>query len=199
MTKALREAKVHTSWIEPNLLYEEAVRAFATETLADDSFIDTFLPFQKKIAFYGFYNSLAQTLLKITCPGVPDFYQGTELWDLNLADPDNRRPVNFQKRQELLAEVAKLRPEGANELLLNPGDGKAKIYLIYKALELRRKQRLLFEEGVYLPLAVKGSLAEHVVAFCRKSCVTLWLLSHVSLRLLSFENGRVAGQELNVD
>jgi len=168
MTKALREAKIHTSWINPNLPYEDAVTAFAAETLSDDGFLDAFLSFQRKVAFFGFYNSLAQALLKITCPGVPDFYQGTELWDLNLVDPDNRRPVDFQKRQRLLSQVAALKPERAGELLSNFGDGTTKLYVIYKALEFRRKNRLLFEEGEYIPLSVKGECAEHVVAFCRK-------------------------------
>ena len=169
LVKALREAKTHTSWLSPNAPYEEAVAAFAAELLDDNGFLEAFLPLQKKIAHLGFYNTLAQTLLKITCPGVPDFYQGTELWDLTLVDPDNRRPVDFQKRQTLLAEVAKLNPEKAPELLAAYSDGKAKLYVIHKALLFRRKHRRLFEEGEYLPLAVGGARADHVVAFARKT------------------------------
>jgi (1->4)-alpha-D-glucan 1-alpha-D-glucosylmutase len=176
MVKALREAKVHTCWIETNLPYEDAVTAFASEILSDDAFLGAFLPFQQKIALYGFYNSLSQTLLKITCPGVPDFYQGTELWDLNLTDPDNRGPVDYQKRRALLREITQLKSERAPELLLNPSDGKAKLYLIYKALEFRKKQRLLFEQGEYLPLAVKGRGEGHVVAFCRKRADAYFLV-----------------------
>jgi (1->4)-alpha-D-glucan 1-alpha-D-glucosylmutase len=168
MIKALREAKEHTSWVAPNPPYEDAVTAFASETLSDERFLEAFLPFQEKIAFYGVYNSLAQTLLKVTCPGIPDFYQGTELWEFNLVDPDNRRPVDFQKRQHLLTEIASLKPERAKDLLSDDSDGKAKLYVIYKALQFRRKNRMLFEEGDYIPLAVKGEFAGHVVAFCRK-------------------------------
>jgi (1->4)-alpha-D-glucan 1-alpha-D-glucosylmutase len=168
LVKALREAKTHTSWLSPNAPYEDAVAAFAAELLDDNGFLEAFLPLEKKIAYLGFYNTLAQTLLKITCPGVPDFYQGTELWDLNLVDPDNRRPVDFQKRQTLLAEVAKLKPEKAPELLAAYSDAKAKLYAIHKAMLFRRKHRRLFEEGEYLPLAVGGTCSDHVVAFARK-------------------------------
>ena len=168
MVKALREAKVHTNWLSPNLHYEEAVTTFVPEILTAQSFLDQFLPFQKKVAFYGCFNSLAQTLLKTTCPGIPDFYQGTELWDLNLVDPDNRRPIDFQLRQKLLAEIIELKPAKAPELLQTPADGRVKLYVIYKLLQLRRKSQALFEQGDYIPLAVKGTYAEHVVAFCRK-------------------------------
>ncbi len=172
MIKALREAKVHTGWVSPNLSYEEAAAEFAAEILADAGFMDAFLPFQQRVACFGFYNSLAQTLLKITCPGIPDFYQGTELWDLNLVDPDNRRSVNFQKRQELLSEIVHLKPQKAPELLSDYGDAKAKLYIIYKSLGFRGKQRRLFEEGGYLPLAAKGTCADNVVAFLRKKDAT---------------------------
>ncbi len=168
MVKALREAKIHTNWLSPNLQYEEAVTTFVSEILTPSGFLDQFLPFQKKVAFYGCFNSLAQTLLKATCPGIPDFYQGTELWDLNLVDPDNRRPINFQLRRKMLAEIIELKPAKAPELLQTPADGRVKLYVIYKILQLRRKRRVLFEQGDYLPLAVKGTYAEHVVAFCRK-------------------------------
>jgi (1->4)-alpha-D-glucan 1-alpha-D-glucosylmutase len=108
MTKASREAKVYTSWVNPDHEYEEAVRQFVAAVLnrseAND-FLDDFLPFQRRIAQYGMYNSLAQLLIKITAPGVPDFYRGTELWDFNLVDPDNRRPVDFGTRQTVLAAV----------------------------------------------------------------------------------------------
>ena len=168
MMKALREAKVHTNWLSPNLPYEEAVTSFVSKILESQSFLDQFLPFQKKVAFYGYFNSLAQTLLKATCPGIPDFYQGTELWDLNLVDPDNRQPINFQLRQKLLAEIIELKPAKAPTLLQTPADGRVKLYVIYKILQLRRKSQVLFEQGDYIPLAVKGTYAEHVVAFCRK-------------------------------
>ena len=105
MIKALREAKANSMWISPNLNYEEAVTLFITQIFSNQRFMDDFLPFQKEISFYGFFNTLSQTLLKITSPGIPDFYQGTELWDLNLVDPDNRRLVDFEKRQRLLFDI----------------------------------------------------------------------------------------------
>ncbi len=167
MIKALREAKQNSNWLLPNLPYEQAVSTFAEDILNSEDFLQSFLPLQQKIAFYGFFNSLSQTLLKAACPGIPDFYQGTELWDLNLVDPDNRRPVNFQKRQEVLSKIAELVPSKAPSLLKSHSDGKAKLYAIYKALELRRKLKELFNEGTYLPLAVNGASKSNVVAFMR--------------------------------
>jgi (1->4)-alpha-D-glucan 1-alpha-D-glucosylmutase len=133
--------------------------------------VAAFLPFQQKIAYLGAYNSLAQTLLKITCPGIPDFYQGTELWDLNLVDPDNRRPVDFPLRQRLLAEITE-KPPQLSEPLQDLSEGKAKLYLTHRALQFRNGQKKLFEQGDYIPLAVKGNHAGHVVAFCRKETDT---------------------------
>lgn len=166
--KALREAKKNSNWISPNLPYEEAVANFAQAIIEDQRYLETFLPFQKKVAFYGALNMLSQTLLKITCPGVPDFYQGAEHWNLNLVDPDNRRPVDFQKLQKMLSEVTKVEPSKASSLLKTYPDGKAKLYLIFRALQVRRTLKVLFEEGAYLPLTVEGALGEHVIAFCRK-------------------------------
>ena len=168
MVKALREAKVNSSWLKPNLEYEQAAVNFSEELLNSESFLAAFLPFQKKTAFYGFFNSLSQTLLKATCPGVPDFYQGTELWDLNLVDPDNRRPVGFQKRQKTLMAVSALEPSKAPSLLDHYADGEAKLYLIYKTLQFRRKFKELFTEGSYIPLTIKGRRSENIIAFCRK-------------------------------
>ncbi len=167
--KALKEAKVHTSWINPNKQYENAAEKFTRQILTDPNFLDDFLPFQKKIEYYGIFNSLAQTLLKTTCPGIPDFYQGSELWDLSLVDPDNRRPVDYEKREKLLAEVSKSSPSSVKRLLENYTSGKVKIYLIFKALQTRRRLKGLFEEGDYNPLSVEGTLKEHVFAFIRKN------------------------------
>ncbi len=168
MVKALREAKINSDWLCPNLSYEQAVTTFSEEILNDESFLQSFLLIQKKIAFFGFFNTLSQILLKSTCPGIPDFYQGTELWDLNLVDPDNRRPVNFQKRQETLSEISQLDALAASELLECPEDGKAKMYVIIKALQFRRKMKQLFEEGSYVPLVVKGERKKNIVAFARR-------------------------------
>jgi (1->4)-alpha-D-glucan 1-alpha-D-glucosylmutase len=169
MVKALREAKVHSSWLASNVLYEDTVTGFAQEILSSKDFLDAFLPFQQKVAYYGAVNSLAQTLLKIACPGVPDFYQGTELWDLNLVDPDNRRPVDYQMRKRLLAGTVQLQPDKAPELLQTLETGKAKLYVTYKALQFRHEHKQLFMQGQYLPLAAEGTLAENVVAFLRKN------------------------------
>jgi (1->4)-alpha-D-glucan 1-alpha-D-glucosylmutase len=169
MVKALREAKVHSSWLSPNALYEETVTNFAQEILSNTDFMNAFLPFQKKIAYYSCLNSLAQILLKITCPGIPDFYQGTELWDLNLVDPDNRRPVDFQLRQKLLAETAQLQPAKAPELLETLETGQVKLYVTCRALQFRRQHKRLFDQGQYLPLSAEGPKAENVIAFLRKN------------------------------
>ena len=168
MVKALREAKNNSNWLSPNLQYEQTVTTFIDEILGNTNFQESFLPMQRKIGFYGFFNSLSQTLLKITCPGIPDFYQGTELWNLNLVDPDNRRPVNFWERQKLLSEISKIEPSKAASLLDSYGDGKAKLYLIYRALEFRKKMKELFCKGAYIPLAVEGVHQENVIAFSRR-------------------------------
>lgn len=170
VVKATREAKINSSWLSPNQHYEEAVNSFVTrlfEKDGDNIFLREFLPFQRKIAFYGFLNSISQTLIKIASPGVPDFYQGTELWDLNMVDPDNRRSVDFRKRQELLAEVQDSKPK-VRALLKNFEDGRVKLYEIHKGLKTRNKNKELFQEGAYIPLNTKGALKDNVIAFCRK-------------------------------
>jgi (1->4)-alpha-D-glucan 1-alpha-D-glucosylmutase len=172
MTKALREAKTNSCWLSPNLPYEETVNRFITEVLdssSENTFMQDFLPFQKRIAFCGFLNSLFQTLIKIASPGVPDFYQGSELWDLSLVDPDNRRPVDFAKRRSFLEEVQNLDSSKLQRLLDDFEDGKVKIYAINKALETRRKNHVLFQNGAYVPLKVKGPFSNNVIAFCRKT------------------------------
>jgi (1->4)-alpha-D-glucan 1-alpha-D-glucosylmutase len=169
MVKALREAKLHTNWLAPNQLYEDTVTNFAQQTLTSKDFMNAFLPFQEKTAYYGAINSLAQVLLKIASPGIPDFYQGTELWDLNLVDPDNRRPVDFQRRKKLLSETIHLQPDRAPVFLERLETGQAKLYLTYRALQFRRQHKLLFEQGQYLPLSIEGRLAENTVAFLRKN------------------------------
>lgn len=168
MVKALREAKESSSWLSPNAAYEEAVLAFVDEVLGSRDFLDCFLPFQRKISYYGFFNTLSQTLLKITCPGVPDLYQGTELWDLSLVDPDNRRPVNFEERKQVLCEISSLEPSDAARLLEAYADGKAKFYVVYRSLQVRRRLKELFADGVYLPLNVEGVYEHSILAFARK-------------------------------
>jgi len=171
LIKALREAKCHSSWLSPKNRYEDAVTDFVTALLnlkQGADFLQLFLPFQKKIAYFGALNSLAQVLLKLTSPGIPDFYQGTELWDLSLVDPDNRRPVNYAKRQQILKQAIQTRASNAAELLEHFSDGEVKLYVTHKLLRARKNNMSLFNEGIYVPLEVKGVHAHHVIAFYRK-------------------------------
>ncbi|MFQ3584172.1 MAG: malto-oligosyltrehalose synthase, partial [Cyanobacteriota bacterium] len=172
LIKAVREAKVHTAWLRPDTDYEEATTSFIEQILqAPNPFLESFLPFQRKIAHFGIFNSLSQTLVKLTSPGIPDIYQGTELWDLSMVDPDNRRPVDFSRRMAYLEEIqrrAKQEPRGLIEdLLLHRSDGRIKLFLLHQVLKIRQKQPQLFHEGGYTPIQVSGSHQEHVVAFAR--------------------------------
>src|SRR3989441_731527 len=167
LLKAVHEAKTHTSWINPDVRYDEAIVAFA-EALLDptrsQAFLDDFTAFQARVAHFGALNSLAQTLIKITAPGVPDFYQGTELWDLSLVDPDNRRPVDWALRRRLLGELERAlastsdRAGFAFGLFKEKEDGRVKLYLIREALALRRARPALFAAGEYRPLEARGAL-----------------------------------------
>jgi (1->4)-alpha-D-glucan 1-alpha-D-glucosylmutase len=177
MLKAAREAKVHTSWISPNEPYEAALRAFVGRILDaahGRAFLDDFATFHPPIARVGMVNALAQALLKITVPGVPDFYRGTELWDLNLVDPDNRRPVDFARRRALLSELDARTGPGADlaglarELLGAWPDGRVKLYTIRRALAVRRAAAALFRDGEHAPVSVEGAAASHVCAFARR-------------------------------
>jgi (1->4)-alpha-D-glucan 1-alpha-D-glucosylmutase len=175
LIKAAREAKLHTNWLDPDSEYESALLKFLDGILDSDrtaGFFPDFLALQKKVAFFGFLNSLSQTLLKIGSPGVPDFYQGEELWDYNLVDPDNRRPVDFALRSRLLDEIKQLDLEDRNSLLDsllgNWRDGRVKLYLIWKALYFRREHRELFEQGEYLPLDPAGKHDQSLCAFARR-------------------------------
>ena len=176
MAKATREAKVNTSWINPDPGYDDAVRTFVA-VLLDDSPQNRFLPelvgFVGRVARFGLMNSLSQTVLKLLSPGVPDIYQGTECWDFSLVDPDNRRPVDFGLRVRLLEEIrAAAAAEGglaglAAELAGRLADPRAKLFVVHRALEMRREAPELFWAGAYLPLVAEGAKAQHVVAFAR--------------------------------
>ncbi len=175
MLKATREAKVHTSWISPNFPYEEALLKFIDTVLSSHLFKSDFQILQKKVAYFGMFNSLGQTLLKMTSPGIPDFYQGTEIWDFSLVDPDNRRPVNFNLRKELLAALKKKiespgldLKEFVRDLIRQWKDGTPKLYVIYKTLNYRKENDLLFRDGSYVPLESEGNLKEYVCAFARQ-------------------------------
>jgi (1->4)-alpha-D-glucan 1-alpha-D-glucosylmutase len=179
MHKATKEAKVHTSWINPNEEYDAAVRQFVCRLLPDsaaDPFLTDLLALQRRVAFVGYFNSLAQVLLKLTCPGVADLYQGTELWDFSLVDPDNRRPVDYHLRQEMLAEL-RMRVDKAGqdltqltgELLASLPDGRIKLYVLYQTLNFRRSHEEVFAHGDYLPLEAVGSRRDHICAFARSA------------------------------
>lgn len=176
MLKAVKEAKINTSWTEPNEAYEDALRNFVERVLADsgnEDFLEDVRHFARRVAFFGRVNSLAQTLLKIASPGVPDFYQGSELWDLNLVDPDNRRPVDFSLRRNVLSDlkknVAHDSGQPVSELLRDDNVGAVKMLLIWRALNFRRVQRELFDCGEYVPLSAVGEKEKHVCAFARVS------------------------------
>jgi (1->4)-alpha-D-glucan 1-alpha-D-glucosylmutase len=174
--KAVREAKIHTAWIRPDTAYEDAYGSFVDSILRpgeSNAFLREFKPFARKVAHFGVLNSLSQTLIKITAGGVPDVYQGTELWDLNLVDPDNRRPVDFAVRQAFLSEMkersVKDLPELIRELLTTREDGRVKLFLIWKALGIRRFWQEVFLKGNYMPLETVGPRKDHVIAFARQS------------------------------
>jgi (1->4)-alpha-D-glucan 1-alpha-D-glucosylmutase len=176
MRKAIREAKENTNWTNPNQDYELAVSRFVRSVLESKEFRDTFLPFQRKTAYFGMLNSLSQTLIKLTAPGVPDIYQGSELWEFSLVDPDNRRPVDYKARQRTL-QVLKTTFELSHpptvrkvrKLAHDMEDGQIKLYTLWKMLGLRNHRPALFREGEYIPLRVTGEKAKHVLAFARKS------------------------------
>jgi (1->4)-alpha-D-glucan 1-alpha-D-glucosylmutase len=172
--KATREAMVHTRWTQPNLAHEEALTAFIASILdpcGNATFLEDFVPFQKKIAAHGMMNSLSQTLLKIASPGIPDFYQGSELWDFRLVDPDNREPVDFTSRIGLLQRLKQFghakSVDFARELQANWRDGRVKLFLIWKALTFRRTFCQLFSHGDFRRVEVIGGRSENVVAFLR--------------------------------
>jgi (1->4)-alpha-D-glucan 1-alpha-D-glucosylmutase len=167
LEKAAREAKVHTSWRHPNSEYERALQGFALQALSDPVFCADLEGFVAALVGPGRINALAQLLLKLTAPGVPDLYQGSELWDLSLVDPDNRRPVDFALRGELLEELQGSRPE-PQAILARAELGLPKLWVIRQALALRARRPELFgAEASYAPLAVRGPRSQHAVAFSR--------------------------------
>jgi (1->4)-alpha-D-glucan 1-alpha-D-glucosylmutase len=181
MNKAVREAKVHSSWINVNSPYERGIDQFVRRLLGPtpsgtsagegaDMFLADLRRFVGTIAMPGLYNSLVQVVLKATAPGVPDFYQGTELLDFSLVDPDNRRPIDYAPRRALLADIPALEealPGFIEEALRLPADGGLKLLITARALRHRRANLATFERGAYLPLALEGERARHAIAFAR--------------------------------
>jgi (1->4)-alpha-D-glucan 1-alpha-D-glucosylmutase len=172
MQKAACEAKEHTNWTDRGTAYEAALSRFVTSALGNPRFIGSLERFVSTLVIPGCVNSLTQVLLKLTTPGVPDLYQGTELWDFSLVDPDNRRSVDFARRREALLKLRL--PQGAEgrrklvaALLQAPTDGPLKLFVTRLALKCRQRASRLFEEGRYVPLLVAGTQSTHVCAFAR--------------------------------
>ena len=173
MTKAVHEAKVNLSWINPNPEYIEALCKFVDAILSEhprsNSFVGLLEEFINPIAYFGAINSLAQITLKLTSPGNPDTYQGTELWDFSLVDPDNRRPVDFSNRRQMVSDlrIASTDPlKLCRDLLDNPQDGRIKMWVTMRAMEFRREHPTLFHSGRYLPLK-SSHFDQHLCAFAR--------------------------------
>jgi len=174
MDKATKEAKVRTSWIRANDRHDLKLAEFIATVMrpgADNAFIADLGAFATRVAHAGMLNSLSQTLLKIASPGVPDFYHGTELWDLSLVDPDNRRPVDYALRIPMLSEIKREAAVGplslARRLFASPADGAIKMYIISAALGLRRRYEALFADGPYVALEASGARGRNVIAFVR--------------------------------
>jgi (1->4)-alpha-D-glucan 1-alpha-D-glucosylmutase len=184
MIKALREAKVTSSWLNPDEAYEQAVLKFLSRILSPTSrnvFLEDFLPFQSRIASYGIYNSLAQVLIKTLAPGIPDFYQGTELWDLSLVDPDNRGLVDYGLYQKRLAELQDLQKkfnpiELIKILFQHAENGLIKMYVTLTALHYRKTHSSLLLNGSYRALDAQGKRAKHICGFLRQDINTVGLI-----------------------
>ena len=177
MEKACREAKVQTSWAQPNMPYEQAVSSFVDALLANEttSFMEDFVAFQSIISRLGLYNSLSQCLLKLSAPGVPDIYQGCEIWDFHLVDPDNRQPIDYKLRRSMLenlqqrmVDVGEHQAGLVSELFENIEDGLIKLFITWLMLGFRRQNQDIFEQGSYVPLFADGERGEHVCAFARR-------------------------------
>ncbi|MDD4876307.1 MAG: malto-oligosyltrehalose synthase [Dehalococcoidales bacterium] len=207
--KAAREAKVFTSWFSPDIKYESALLNFVEailQTSDQNIFLRDFMQFQQQIAYYGVFNSLAQVLLKITSPGVPDFYQGTELWDFSLVDPDNRRPIDYQKRREIITEISRKEPSELlpmlHQILTSWKDGKIKFYLTYKALNYRQTNKEIFQKGNYIPLQANNNNSDHICAFARQQekSWALTIVPRLMTKLVSIDSlpvgNQVWGQDL---
>ena len=221
--KAAREAKLHTSWVNPDPAYEAALGAFLRRILPERAppdqatpFLDDFLPFERRLARCGLWTSLSQLLIKVAAPGVPDFYQGNELWEFSLVDPDNRRPVDFRRRARLLEELKSRgvdRPERraalASELLQRPEDDRLKLFVTYLALRARRGEDSPMQRGDYQPLTATGVRADRIVTFARSRgdrlvvavAPRLWagLLDEAGGRRAARENFRDGWIELPVE
>jgi (1->4)-alpha-D-glucan 1-alpha-D-glucosylmutase len=169
LEKAAREAKQHSSWLEPDESYEQALYEFTDRLIADPEFIAGFMPLQQDVAWYGALNSLSQLVVKLGAPGVPDIYQGNESWSYSLVDPDNRRPVDFEALSALLDELpTDINRAAAAEMLRSWRDGRIKMHVTHTGLKLRRALRETFTNGEYIGLPKRGRFARNVIPFARR-------------------------------
>ena len=204
MVKAAREAKLSTSWGNVNSDYEEALTQFVRTTLEPregNLFLSDLMTVQRRLTRFGLYNGLSQLVCKLTAPGVPDIYQGNEIWDFSLVDPDNRRPVDYDKRRAMLAELRRTPDPDATrvrELVDHIGDGRCKLYLSWKILEFRRKNEELFRRGDYIPLRTTGEHASNLCAFGRRHAhgLLVTIAPRLYLRLLGEREAPPLGAEV---
>jgi (1->4)-alpha-D-glucan 1-alpha-D-glucosylmutase len=171
LIKATREANIHTRWAKPNEAHEAGLREFVAHVLdrhQNADFCSSFAEFQKCVAMYGMLNGLSQTVLKIACPGVPDCYQGAELWDLRLVDPGNRGVIDYEKRQSALKEVRRETGQSSEDLLASWPNGKIKLHVFVQSLAARKNRPELFAKGRYLRLEASGTHADRIFAFARE-------------------------------
>jgi malto-oligosyltrehalose synthase len=203
LQKALREAKINSDWAMPNEEYETTTKDFAGKLLNKKSpFWKSFELFHKKIAGFGIINSLAQLLLKFTCPGIPDVYQGCELWDLHFVDPDNRRPVNYDRRLQLLDSLESKEDKNKDEfftmLWKKRNDSQIKIWLTQNLFKLRKQQPEFFERAEYIPLKINGQYSDFVFAFARRH-LEKWLITVVPLHAAELCKYQAAADFFSID
>jgi (1->4)-alpha-D-glucan 1-alpha-D-glucosylmutase len=204
MIKAAREAKLSTSWANVNTEYEEALTQFVRTTLElreGNLFLSDLVAVQRRLARFGLLNGLSQLVCKLTAPGVPDIYQGNEIWDFSLVDPDNRRPVDYDKRRAMLAELRGATQADATvvrELVDHIGDGRCKLYLTWKVLQFRREHEELFRRGDYVPLRATGEHATNLCAFGRRhgSGLVITIAPRLYRRLLGERELPPLGEEV---
>jgi len=184
LVKYLREGKERSTWENPNLVYEASVQEFASFLLDKDRpFFTSFYQFIGVVADFGILNSLTQQILKFTCPGIPDIYQGSELWNYNFVDPDNRRPIGYQLNANLLHSIENIaREERIHHLWRNRYDGRIKLWLVKELIKLRRGDHTLSSDSSYIPLRVTGRYRKHILAFARRSGED-WLVVILPLHL----------------
>lgn len=198
MRKAAREAKVHTRWTLPDTAYEQALEEFVRTVLRpdpDNTFLTDLLALTDTIAWFGAFNSLCTVLLKYSCPGVPDLYQGMETIKLTLVDPDNRSPVDYDALADMLATLQAMEPDQARSLLVNPLDGRAKMWITWRMLSLRQQHTALLRDGDYTALSTVGGAAEHVMAFsrCHGGATLVVIVPRLLSRLLAQDRGTAIG------